>query len=108
MKEDATPTQLLESVQKREAKNQGQTEVLSDSRFLLKYSFKSEQNGESLIIYCWEVAKMVSPRDYNIAVFTFTVTAAQSEVPSIRQEISSIEEEIKNVRFGVHGNSYEP
>lgn len=108
MKEDATPIQLLESVQKREAKNKAQIEVLSDDRFLLKYSFKSEENGESLIIYCWEVAKMVSRRDYNIAAFTFTVTVAQSEAHSIRQEISSIEEEIKNVRFGLHGNSYEP
>ncbi len=51
---------------------------------------------------------MVSPRDYNIAVFSFTVTALQARSPAIIEAISSLEEEVKDVQFWIHGDAYEP
>ena len=108
MKKDTSPKQLLELVEKRQTENNGKLEVLPDERFLLKYAVKCREKEEDLIIFRWEVAKMVSPRDYDIAAFSFTISAAQSKKESIIQEIASIEEEVKNVRFGLHGNSYEP
>jgi hypothetical protein len=65
MKEVTSPNQLLEMVKKRKAENNGQVEVLSNERFLLKYTIKGMENGEDLLIFYWEVAKMVSPKDYN-------------------------------------------
>jgi hypothetical protein len=106
-KEDLSPEQLLAMVKSRQKENHGQVEVLPDDRFLLKYSMDGKENGEALILIYWEVAKMVSPRDYNIAAFTFTITTEQEKSGAMREEISSIEEEIKKVSFGVHGDSYE-
>jgi hypothetical protein len=108
MNQETLPEQLLEIVQKRKVENSGHVEVLSSNRFLLKYSIKTKENGEDLIIFRWEIAKMVSPKDYNIATFSFTITAAQLKSNSIVEEISSIEEEIKKVQFGIHGDSFEP
>jgi hypothetical protein len=108
MKEDTSPEQLLTMVQKRKVENQGEVESLPDGRFLLKYSARSKEDGENLFIFRWEIAKMVSPRDFNIAAFTFTIGETQLESKAVLEEISSIEEEVKKVAFGMHGESYEP
>jgi hypothetical protein len=107
-KEDVSLTYPLETFKLRCSKYNGIVEELSDSRSLLKYSIKGNEHGEDLIIFYWEVARMVSPRDYNIAVFSFTVTALQARSPAIIEAISSLEEEVKDVQFWIHGDAYEP
>ena len=82
-------------------------EELYDSRYLLKYTISGNENGEDLIIFYWEVARMVSPRDYNIAVFSFTVIALQAESPAIIEEGASLEEKLKKVQFWIHGDAFE-
>ena len=106
-KEDLSPEQLLAIIKSQQKENCGQAEALPDNRFLLKYSINAEENGEAIVLIFWEITKMVSPRDYNIAVFAFTITAKQEKSVMMREEISSIEEEIKKVSFGIHGDSYE-
>ncbi len=106
-KEDVLPESLLALNRKRSTENNGQVEVLPNDRFLLKYAIQVKENGEDLVIYRWEVAKMVSPRDCNIAAFSFAITAAQSKSIFFLQEVSSIEEEIRKVSFWIHGDTYE-
>lgn len=101
MENDILPEKLLSIIEGRKIKNDGKVEVLSDGRFLLKYSIKSKKE-EGLLIFFWEVAKLVSPRNYNIAVFSFTIMAKQSESETMLNEISSIEKEVKKVHFGMY------
>jgi len=107
VKENAPLSYPLEIIKKRIVERLGEIEELPDSRFLLKYSISAKEDGEDLIIKYWEVARMVSPRDYNIAVFSFTVGVGEMELASVAREIALIEEEIKKVKFWIHADLYE-
>lgn len=107
-KEDVLPSYPLEIIRKRSVEYRGKVEELPDSRFLLKYSMNARENDEDLVVYYWEVARMVSPRDYNIAVFSFTIGLNEMKSASaIGEEVAAIEDEIKNVKFWVHADLYE-
>src|ERR1700733_2577129 len=105
-KKDAPSDWPMTILKDRSINYSGQIEELAENRYMLKYSASFREAGEDLLMFRWEVGKMVSPRDCNIAAFGFAVTAAQSQSSSILHEISSIEAEIKEVRFGMHGDSY--
>jgi hypothetical protein len=104
---DVSEVYPLSIIQARQQRYNGQVERLPDGRYLLKYVTNVIEEGEELTIFRWEVARMVSPRDCNIAAFSFTITASQIQEKSMLDEIVSIEEEIKKVKFWVHADLYE-
>lgn len=99
---DVSLTYPLSVMRARQHQYNGRVVELPDSRFLFMYILNVNEDGDDLTIFYWEIARMLSPRDYNVAVFNFTIATNQKESNSMLDEISSIEEEIKKVVFWVH------
>ena len=96
---DVPPNNPLKLLRERSVKYSGLVEELPGNRYLLKYKKKVEENEESLVIYYWEVAKMLSVRDYDIAVFSFTILKSEDESGIFQTDILEIEKDIKHVTF---------
>ena len=88
--------------EKRKIENNAIVESLTDGKYLLKYIKLAEENGEALLMYYWEVARMISTRKTNIAVFNYTISELQATDEKIKSEVSYLDEFIKHVRFGVY------
>jgi len=98
-KDDVAPNHPLPIFEKRKVNCNGKVETLSEDRYLLKYQKDDEEEGNELLIFYWEVAKMVSARDCNNAVFSYTIMKSQYESESRKREIEMLEESVKEVRF---------
>jgi hypothetical protein len=99
---DVSARHPLELLIQRAPTYNGVVEELSGDRFLLKYTVSAQENGEALSIFRWEVVKMVSLRDYNVAAFSFTVESARSQSNEVLQTCALIEGEVKEVQFGMY------
>lgn len=63
------------------------------------YRKDAEEAGESLHVYYWEVAHCAPPQKYYLAVFSWTILAAQSAAQEFQDEIQLITDELKQIGF---------
>ena len=59
----------------------------------------TEEEGESLHVFHWDIAHCAPPQKYYLAIFTWTILASQSGEEKFRDEIQMITRELLQLRF---------
>lgn len=64
-----------------------------------QYLKQTQEDGESLDLYYWEVAHCAPPQKYYLAIFSYTILTTQSSVQKFRDDIQMITDELKKITF---------
>ena len=63
------------------------------------YRQDGEEAHQRLHVYTWEIVHCAPPDTLRIAIFTWTLLAAQSEEPRFKKEIELLDDEIAKAHF---------
>lgn len=63
------------------------------------YVKPTEENGEKLDIYRWEIAHCVQPQTFHMAIFTWTILSGQRSLPKFQREIQALSNELSQAYF---------
>jgi len=66
----------------------------------IKQSMEStEEQGEQLLLFCWEVAVPVEPCSVRLDIFSYTILASQQHEPQVQNEIELLNTSIRAGEF---------
>jgi hypothetical protein len=90
-----TAMSLLEA---RRKDYQGTLTDLGDGNALLRYTEVAREEGESLAIHYWQIANVVPPNHFRVAIFSFTkpMELANDDVAA---DVAMMDEELRLCRF---------
>lgn len=74
-------------------------EVLPCGLPMRHYVKETEERGTALRLYRWEVLIPVSPKQWRLACFTHTITAAQDETAQSQEELRLVNSIVREARY---------
>jgi hypothetical protein len=72
---------------------------LPNGNAMVRYIEPASENGEELQLHYWEVANPLPPRTMRLAVFSYSMLAAQASDPTVRAELELLDKLISEAEF---------
>jgi hypothetical protein len=66
---------------------------------VLHYQQEAQERKTSLLIHNWEMANPAPPHTVRLAIFSYTILAADAASPEVQADLAMLNEEIRNSRF---------
>ena len=73
--------------------------ALNNGNAYRNYFKEAEENGKKTIIFFFEIGNYVKPVRYRLALFTYTIYAAQEKETETQNQIKWLKEELPNTVF---------
>lgn len=81
-------------------------ESLPDGRSAIKsYSRRSEENGEAITLWFWEIASAALPQHLRIAIFSYCALTSQENTPTITQDLAMLNTSLRKCEFAPEAGS---
>jgi len=90
-----TAMSLLET---RRQEYQGTLTDLGDGNALLRYTDVAQEEGESLTIHYWQIANVVPPNHFRLAIFSYTKSTKLAD-DDMAADVVMMDEELRLCRF---------
>jgi hypothetical protein len=74
--------------------------VRDDGVAWVHYRQNEEEDGESTVMFWWEFAQFVPPRNARVAFFSFTIYASEENDPATQAQINILRQLPSFVKFG--------
>jgi hypothetical protein len=82
----------------RRQEYQGTLTDLGNSNALLRYTDVAQEEGESLTIHYWQIANVVPPNHFRVAIFSFTKPTELAN-DDVAADVAMMDEELRLCRF---------
>ena len=73
--------------------------ALPNGNAMARYVKKAVEDRQRLHIHYWEVASPLPPRHMRLAIFSYTLFAAQTSTSSVRRELEMLNQQIEAAQF---------
>jgi hypothetical protein len=90
-----TPMSLLEA---RRQEYQGTLTDLGNGNAILRYTKAAQEEGESLTIHYWQIANVVPPNHFRLAIFSYTKQKELAD-DDTAADVAMMDEELRVCRF---------
>jgi len=90
-----TAMSLLEA---RRQQYQGTLTDLGNGNAVLRYTEVAQEEGESLTIHCWQIANVVPPNHFRLAIFSYTKSTELAD-DDMAADVAMLDEELRVCRF---------
>jgi hypothetical protein len=72
---------------------------LGDGNALIHFEEQEEEDGEELTMFYWQIANVVPPDHFRIALFSYTVLTSQIDDEGVQAELEMLHRELRSCRF---------
>lgn len=72
---------------------------LANGNAIREYVVRTEEEGEAITLFWWELANVVPPDHVRIATFSYTVLSSQEGSASLAKELELLRSSIEKARF---------
>jgi hypothetical protein len=72
---------------------------LGHGNALLRYTDTAEEDDEALTIHYWQLANVVPPNHFRLAIFSYTVATELADNDTVATEIAMLDKELRACRF---------
>jgi len=90
----------LESLAATRPEPERSLETLAGGHLLLKYLETRGQKPNLQVVFCWHIARSLSPEQSRVAVFSFTVPREQAHEIFVRADLALLDREVRNATIG--------
>jgi hypothetical protein len=98
-KTPVTARTAMSLLEPRRQEYQGELIDLGHGNALLRYTEEAEEDGEALTIHYWQIANVVSPNHFRLAIFSYTVATELDDDEDVAAEVAILEEELRACTF---------
>jgi hypothetical protein len=98
-KTPVTTRTALALLEPRREEYQGQLTDLGHGNALLRYTDTAEEDGDPLTIHYWQIANVVPPNHFRLAIFSYTVPTDLADDDDVAAEVAMMDEELRACKF---------
>jgi hypothetical protein len=96
-----TPAEFLEHFESK-----GPFDVLEGGRRLRATVEPFEEDGVACVMHLWEIAMVLPPEHFRLAIYTYSVVAASADDPANRAAVALVDRSVRRAEFAsaYHGD----
>jgi hypothetical protein len=77
----------------------GTPEWLPTGNALVSYRASAMEESDAIVLFHWDLANSVAPRHLRLALFSYTVPAAQAESSEVQEQVRLLAHQIRQATF---------